>query len=497
MGQGSLPFARQVPQGLLPTDGPKGKSKMSAIFFRQVPSRSAMGRNPFLKIIKMRVFRPSALFFACCLLRLPAQADVPIAPQPFAEAAAVRLDGDTGAGPLGYFLYPDITREQSDLAHLALAQAYSAKVKRAHKSVDALRALETENGLPPLSQLLSLAIDVMRYQNGDFEDAAEEKALRKAIAEASEQGSYACQQALRRKPGHPTYLLILGGIRGFTATLKIHDNPSQAMSDGFQALKLLEKAYAADPRLKDCFLGTGIFHCTAANAPLVVRATLKIIGRSVSMKAGLEALRKSAYEGQYTPVSSQLFLIQFLSPYEDELAREKREIFRSLEAEFPHNAYFTFLRNDENLCFHPDSFFAPATRAALGARIAAFSAGDSASRRYANLVRWQYTLLDPAPEKKYAPDSAFRFRDFGFYPTFIEALRWKLAIEDTLDPGERPPQAVLSSLRDKRDACLALIADSPMNPARKRYYAWHITDGLRWAPAPARARPAATSTTSR
>jgi hypothetical protein len=427
----------------------------------------------------------------------PSRADAPVDAKSYLEAEAAHSDGDAAENPAGYYLYPDITREQSDLAHLALDQAYSARVKRARKTLESLRTLESEKGLPPLSQLLSLAIDVMRYQNGDFADRDEEADLLAAIERASEQGTVACQQALKAKPGHPTYLLILGGIRGFTATLNIHGNPSQALSDGFQALKLLDKARAADPRLKDCYLGTGIFHCTAANAPLFVRATLKIIGRSVSMKAGLEALRVSAYQGQYTPVSSQLFLIQFLSPYDRELAREKREIFRSLESAFPRNAYYTFLENDENLCFHPDSFYAPAARPALASRIAAFAASDFASRRYANLVRWQYTLLDPAPEKRYAPDSAFRFREYAYYPAFIEALRGKRAMEDTLGPGEKPGKADLASLEGMRDSCLSLIADSPMSPARKRYYAWHVTDALRWTPGAGRIPPTVTSATAR
>jgi hypothetical protein len=398
---------------------------------------------------------------------------------------------------LGYYLYPDLTAEQSDLAHQALSQAYSSNVKRARKSIAALRAMEAARKLPPLSQLLSVAVDVMLYQNGDFEDEEEEKDLLKAINDASEQGSYLCQQALSKTPGHPTYMLILGGIRGFTATLKIHGNPTQAMGDGFQALKLLEKARNQDARLKDCYMGTGIFNCTVANAPLFVRATLKIIGRSVTMKAGLEALRVSAYQGQYTSVSSQLFLVQFLSPYDQELAREKKEIFRSLEAAFPRNPYYTFLKVDEALCFHPDSFFTNASRTALASRIASFGSGDFTSRRYSNLVRWQYTLLDPSPERRYAPDTSFQFRDYGFYPVFIDALRFKRAAEDSLSPGEKPAKADLAALEELRDSCLALIAESPMNPTRRRHYHWHVKDALRWSLKAGRALPNSASTTSR
>lgn len=441
----------------------------------------------------MRASLYSASLLVCVLIHPPARAEVPDQPKATLEAGGAEADTD-GAG--GYNLYPGITTEQSDLAHMALTQAYSAKAKRAHKTLCELHDLEVGKNLPPLSQLLSLAIDVMRYQNGDFADGDEEEALLESIRRATELGSYACEQGLKRNPGHPTYLLILGGIRGFSATLKIHGNPSQALSDGFQALKLLDKARASDPRLKDSYLGTGIFNCTAANAPLVVRATLKIIGKSVSMKAGLDALRMSAYQGQYTPVSSQLFLIQFLSPYDVELAREKRQIFRTLETAYPRNAYYAFLENDENICFHPESFTANA-RPALATRIAAFAAPDFASLRYGNLVRWQYTLLDPNPEKRYAPDSSFGLRDYAFYPVFIEAVRGKRAMEDNLEPGEKPSKTSLASLKDMRDSCLAMIEDSPMSPARKRYYAWHVTDALRWSPAGARVRPVVTSATSR
>jgi hypothetical protein len=399
--------------------------------------------------------------------------------------------------PPAYGLYLDIDREQSDMAHEALDLAYSADLKSARRSVAALRELEAARGLPPLSRLLSVAIETMRYQNGDFESAAEEKALLKAIAEDAEQGRYLCGEALRRRPDHPTYLLILGGIRGFLATLKIHPDPGQALGDGFQALKLLEKSRERDGRIRDSYMGTGIFHCTAANAPLFVRATLKIIGRSVNMRAGLEALRVSAYEGQYTSVASQLFLIQFLSPYDEELKREKRQIFRTLEERYPGNPYYTFLRTDEALCFHPDSFFRPETRLDLERRIAAFRPSDFAGRRYANLVKLQYALLDPDPGREQRPDSGFGFRDYDYYPVFLQAVRFKRNAEDSLaaerrsaagDAGgagnRKAPPGVARVLKGLRDECLDRIAASSMNPTRKRHYQWHVADALRWKPVP-------------
>lgn len=361
-----------------------------------------------------------------------------------------------------------------------MRQAYSGNPKHARKTLDALRDLETAKRLPPLSYLLSMAIDVMRYQNGDFEDEDEEKTILKSIEGAAEQGAFLCKQTLEKTPQHPTYLLILGGIRGFQATLKIHSNPSQAMSDGFQALKLLEKAHEQDPRVRDSYLGTGIFNCTAANAPLFVRASLKIIGRSVNVKAGLDGLRISGYQGQYTTIASQLFLIQFLSPYDDEPRREKREIFRSLESTFPKNAFFSFMKSDEALCFYPDSFYSRANRVALAARINGFAMQDFTTRRYAQLARYQYTLLDPNPEKRLMPDSTFELRDYSFYPVFVEALRFRRQTEDTLGAGEKPSAEAMAQMKSWKDSCLALVDEAPMNPTRKRYYRWHVTDALRW-----------------
>jgi hypothetical protein len=380
-----------------------------------------------------------------------------------------------------FSLYRDLNKSQSVLAHRALSQAYSGNAKQAHKSIASMRNLEKTKNLPPLSYLLTIAIDVMRYQNGDFEDEEEEKLLLKSIESSSEQGRYLCKAALAKEPDHPTYLLIVGGIRGFLATLKIHHNPSEALADGFQALKLLEKSRAGDSRIRDSYMGTGIFNCTAANAPLFVRATLKIIGRSVSMKPGLQGLRISAYQGQYTSVASQLFLIQFLSPYEEELIREKQKIFVSLQNAFSRNAYFTFLKSDEALSFYPDSFYTAANRVALSNRIVAFGTDDFSSRRYSNLVRYQYTLLDPTPSKRLAPDTTFIFRDYTFYPVFIEGLRLKHQTEDTLGIGEKPSASAIAELKSIHESCQDIIKDSPMNPTRKRYYQWHVTEGLRWS----------------
>lgn len=473
--------------GYGPQDGPRGASRGGLPARETPPLRGRRGRRgwifaTFLYHNRARGKAPSFPLILEFPLKLIINLSILILFPLLSRAeidSAGGLPAEEQAAPV-YGLYRDVSREQSDLAHEALNHAYSADLKSARRTLAAMRKLEAEKRLPPLSELLSVAIDVMRYQNGDYGSAAEEKALLKSIEQAAGQGRWLGEEALRKQENHPTYLLILGGIRGFLATLKIQPDPSEAMGDGFQALKLLEKSRERDGRVKDSYMGTGIFHCTVANAPLFVRATLKIIGRSVNMRAGLEALRISAYEGQYTSVASQLFLIQFLTPYEEELKREKRQIFASLERTYPGNPYYTFLKTHEALCFYPDSFFRPETRPELERRIAAFKPLDYAGRRYANLVKHQYRMLHPGADRRFAPDSGFDFRDYRFYPVFLQAVRFKRNAEDSLAGEGKPPSEIARVLKGLREQCLDLIEESPMSATRKRYYRWHVTDALRW-----------------
>ena len=376
-------------------------------------------------------------------------------------------------------LYRDLSAPQNELAHQALNQAYSADPDEAHATLETMRKLEAAQNLPPLSFLLSMAIDVMRFQNGDFENAEAEKILRLSIEKAAADGSVLCQQGLKKEKEHPTYLFIQGGLRGFLATLKIHSNPSKAMNEGYQALKLLERSLAKDDRIKDGNMGTGIFYCTVAKSPFFIRATLKILGRSASMNQGLQSLRISAYQGQYTCVASQLFLIQFLSPYEDDVRREKRIIFKTLQETYPKNPYFTFLKTDEALCFYPDSFYRTGMRKELLRRIVAFDTTDFYGRYYANLVRYQLTLLSSKATRRVMPDTSIPLRDYRYYPVFMEALRRRHILQDSAKSDKIRSEA-LTTMKTMRDSCFKLIKSSPMNPTRKRYYRWHVSDALRW-----------------
>src|SRR5690606_14299268 len=258
--------------------------------------------------------------------------------------------------------------------------------------------------------------------------------------------------------------------------------------EGLEAVALLEKALERDGNLLDAHMGLGIFHVIAAsNAPRVARGMLRAAGRGVSLDTGLAHLRRSGYEGQYTSVASQFYLIRFLSPYDDELRREKTEIFRSLRETFPLSSHTLFLQGHEALCFYPDSFYAGRARATLARRIRAVEARDHAAARYVNLVKHQYALLDPDPPPRYRPDTTFDLGGWAFYPDFIEALRLRRAILEADREGtplaDRAQQVgrVAALRRDliarvrkaaKPDAAGRVL----LNPQNRGYLEWHVGD---------------------
>lgn len=376
----------------------------------------------------------------------------------------------------GFRLYPGISSEQSERSHGAIRAFYNGDLRESERILSDLDSMEKRDSLLPLSRLLQVATSSMQLQRNDAGNEREKKRLQGMLKAAAAEGLEACRREQANNGSQPTRLFIEGGIRGFMATLKIPTSPSKALSEGVQALKFLEKALDADSDLVDAEMGLGIFQCTAANSPLIARTAIKMMGRSVNRNEGLYALRKSAYAGQYTSVASQLFLIQFLSPYDDEMRSEKREIFTSLMKSFPQSAYYPFQREEEALCFYPDSFYQTRERRFLERRIRAAVPRDYAGGRYLNLVRYQYTLLNARPAPLYTPDTSLDLREYVFYPVFIRALRLRRQI--IMDSAEIPSRTRVRQIRALRDSALDLLKGSGMNPSNLGLYKWRIREAL-------------------
>ncbi len=342
--------------------------------------------------------------------------------------------------------YPGISEYQSMRSHDALRFYYNGNKPRAELILQDLGAHEEAENLPPLSRLLLTAMHGLTLHRDEAGTAQDRSRVRAAFDSAASHGLRRCVSS----PHTSTCGLIQGGIRGFRAILDLNTRgPTDVLAEGLDAVALLEEALEADSLLRDAHLGLGLFNVMAASGtPRVVRGMLRAAGRGVSLEAGLAHLRRSGYEGQYTSVASQFFLIRFLSPHDDELRREKNEIFRSLQRSFPLSPYVPFLQNHEALIFYPDSFYRPQSRTALARTIRAADkpalARDYASQRYLQLLKHQYALLTPVPEARYRPDTAFDLGGYAFYPGLVEALRLRRAVLEggpPYPPGGNPPRA--------------------------------------------------------
>lgn len=409
----------------------------------------------------------------------------------------------TGAAPASRF-YPGIAEYQSMRAHEALRAFYNGNMPRAERILRDLGVHEESEGLPPLSPLLATAMHGLYLQRDDAGGPEEVARVRAAFDSAADEGLKACaSKPPARGAGSPTCGLIEGGIRGFRALLNLStQGATSALSEGLEAVSLLERALESDSSVRDAHLGLGIFNAMAAsNAPRAVRGMLRAAGRGVSLEDGLAHLRRSGYEGQYTSVASQFFLIRFLSPYDDELRREKSEIFRSLRASFPLSPLIPFLQNHEALVFYPDSFYRPRARATLARTLRTVEARDPAGRRYVQLLKYQYTLLNDAPEPQYRPDTAFDLGGYAFYPPFIEALRLRrellMEVKEadagsgsarlTSSPEAEPEHDAdradkikrVAALRKELLARLRKTDKALLNPQTRGLLEWHVKDALK------------------
>jgi hypothetical protein len=394
------------------------------------------------------------------------------------DTAALGLSDTTQAHPAS--LYPGISAEQDALARRMLDCFYNADWDSSDDVARNLQKLEKEQKLPPLSALLMVGVRVLRVLHGEYENDRVKKALRRDIDKLSSKGLERADPQKNPDSCRATCLLISGGIKGFVAALEIDRKPINAALSGISSLKLLRKAVEQDTTLNDAWLGLALFNCIMSKAPAIVRGALAIIGRKVSLAKGVSYLRICAYRGRYTNETAKLCLTEFLSPYLGNEAREKRMVIRSLERQYPHNPFYTFLEFEEDLCFQPSSLFGFSFKERIQRQIRQFVVSDYNSKCYATLVKWQYLLIDPFPSEELAPDKTFKLRGFAYYPLFLQALREKImhgsdSTETKTDRAHRLRFIAAMGARAER----MLDASDEMPANQKGLYLWHVRDALK------------------
>ena len=399
-------------------------------------------------------------------------------------AAADTLGRRPDSGALGLsdtaHLYPGISAEQHALARLMLDYFYNADWDNSDDAAKDLQKLEKEQRLPPLSALLMVGVRVLRVLRGEYENDRVKKALLRDIDKLSSKGLERADPQKKPDSCRATNLLISGGIKGFVAALEIDRKPINAAFNGLSSLKLLKMAVERDTTVNDAYLGLALFNCILLKAPAIVRGALAIIGRSVSLAKGVSYLRACAYRGCYTNETAKLYLTEFLSPYLGNEAREKRMVIRSLERQYPHNPFYTFLEFEENLCFHPAGLFGFSFKERVRQQIGQFVVSDYSSERYANLVKWQYLLVDPFPSEELTPDKSFKLRGFSYYPVFLQAMREKIARGNDSTEAKTDRLRRLRFIRAMGAKAAQMLAASDQMPSnQKGLYFWHVRDALR------------------
>jgi hypothetical protein len=340
-------------------------------------------------------------------------------------------------------------------------------------------SLELDNNLPPLSFLLRISIRVFRIQNDEYDTKAEKKQLLHEIDRLTADGMTLADFNNFPSQVRPTLFFIQGGIQGFTATLQVRSNPMHALLQGFKALKNLDSARILEPRIKDAYLGSGLFNCILSKYPALLKSVLRLMdNHKVSMNAGLSQLRICAEQSRYTRYAARLYLAQYLSPYLGDQAEEKRAVYASLHQEYPDNPYFVFLANDEALTFYPDSMLRPRFANRLLKLVPQLSTRGSSCQRYVNLIKWQYSFIDTTVSSALTPSPISPKAPFSYYPAFVAGLRilYRLQNDHSLSAAQKKDYTTI--LNHFRDSAENLLDDSGMHPVRKDFFAWHIREGL-------------------
>lgn len=375
--------------------------------------------------------------------------------------------------------YPGISPKQDSIVQLIIHHFHNFKWKKSNQLIQKLQSIEKREGLPPLSYLISVSSRVLRVQNGEFTNKRVESKLLDEIKKFSKKGIRLCDNENIPDTIKPTYGFIKGGILGYTATLKIQSNPLGALSDGLYALKILENVKDKEPDIKDVYLGLGLFNCLLAKKQKILKICLRLFGISASFETGLDYLRICAHEGRYTTTAAQLYLIQFLSPYYGHLTKEKYSLLESLQKKYPTNPYYLFIELEESLCFHPRRFYSFSTRGKVEKSIPLFSEKAFSLRRYLNLVRWQYWAINPFASKELSPDRKFKFREFSFYPVFIQAVKQKHLLSAGLPSIDKAQKLQVRLIKELEKEASALLDKSKIKITWKGFYQWHIRDALR------------------
>jgi|WetSurMetagenome_2_1015567.scaffolds.fasta_scaffold00008_9 hypothetical protein len=377
--------------------------------------------------------------------------------------------------------YPGITPQQHALALATMHDFFAFHWDKAESTACAMRDLEKNDNLLPLSFMLRFAMRSWRIINDEFDSREQGDALDRELAPLRAE----CLRILHRGRFADSTLqtrrFLEAGINGFNATLVIRSKPFTALVEGLKSYRTLDSVTAEAPNLKDSYVGLGLFQCALANEPGIITFAIHLFkGLRVDLNLGLAYLRLCSADSMlYTRNGAREYLIQFLSPFKSNEAAEKQKIFRALETEFPASPYYLFQEIDEGMAFHRADVFTKEYAARAAARIAGFDTSNSTLRTYANCVRWQCSIIDSTLSPVLKPRPFKPGEALSFYPVFLNAAKYKFLLESNVYASKRVAQTIDRLFHEHRSLAFSVLRKSEIHPMSREYYLWHTEDGLR------------------
>ncbi len=376
-------------------------------------------------------------------------------------------------------LYPGITLPQHNLARETMHEFFDLHFDKADSIAREMRKLEQSDGLLPLSFLLRFAMPAWRILNNEFDSRRQGDSLFSEIEPLHAE----CLSILHNRTfpdsTRPTRMFLEAGINGFNATLIIRSKPLTALNEGLRAFRTLDSLRIIAPQIKDLYFGLGIFQCSLANEPGIIGFALHLFGGlHVNYDSGLAYLRVCSQEAFYTRQGAKEYLIQFLSPFKENEAREKQSVFRLLEAEFPGNPYYVFQEIDEGMAFHRKDVFSNDFCSWVGNQIPSMDTSNSTAKLYANSVRWQCAVIDSTRFSSLRPHPFAPRSCLSFYPTFLSAARTKFLIDCGTCLAPNTASLAVRRYHHLRNQAYSILHKSQINPMLREYYLWHLEDGL-------------------
>lgn len=371
-------------------------------------------------------------------------------------------------------LYAGTSKDMNHIASEVVLDAYRGNWSEVTRGLERLQRIERRRDLVNISKLLNVSVRMYRLEQNEFSETTERNAVEKEIDSCIIDGlSYTEKFRDNRLPIHE---LIYCGVRGFQVSRMIGTNPIEAAIQGYAVIVRLEKLLGADSTMYDAYLGLGLFYCSVASAPSVIRAALALTGRQITLEKGLSYLRTGAQKGQYVNIPSLVYLTQFLSPYLGHHVSEKDSIFMLLQKKCVPNPRYLFEQIDENICFHPE-VFTPEYIAELRKRIAGYKNTPSQLRHYFELMKYQYCDYIDTLNWAFKKDPAVDLKEFQFYPLFMDGLRSKeMCMINSIGSFSK---LRLRDCEKNIPDIIGMLDKSSMISPRRDFYKWHVRDAFK------------------